>query len=86
MSSKSTPWSEKLSRLWQPKRGLFWLMLVFNAMSSVLAWVLHWMQPTGSILIVLTLLTLGNAGMGWWLLTVLWRDSAPLERGEKNHV
>lgn len=65
-----------LRRVWQPRRGLFWLMLAFNALSSVLAWVLHLLQPTGGLLVGLTLLALANAAMGWWLLSILWRESA----------
>ena len=65
-----------LRRVWQPRRGLFWLMLAFNALSSVLAWALHLLQPAGGLLVVLTLLALANAGMGWWLLSILWRESA----------
>jgi hypothetical protein len=65
-------------RIWQPQRGLFWLMLVFNALSSALAWALHLLQPTGGLLVLLTLFALANAAMGWWLLAILWRtDSTP---------
>ena len=63
-------------RVWQPQRGLFWLMLAFNALSSALAWALHLLQPTGGLLVLLTLLALSNAVMGWWLLSLLWRTSA----------
>jgi len=63
-------------RVWQPQRGLFWLMLTFNALSSVLAWALHLLQPTGALLVLLTLLALSNAAMGWWLLSILWRTGA----------
>ena len=31
----------KWRRLWQPRSGLFWLMLVFNGLSSLCAWALR---------------------------------------------
>lgn len=67
-----------LRRLWQPQRGLFWLVVVFNALSSGLAWWLHLTQPSGLLLGVLTLLALSNALAGWWLLSILWREGATL--------
>ena len=73
-------------RVWQPQRGLFWLMLVFNALSSVLAWALHLLQPTGGLLVLLTLLALSNAVMGWWLLSILWRTGAEPPIQGDNHV
>ena len=75
-----------LSRLWQPRRGLFWLMLAFNAMGSVLGWALHLLQPTGGLLVLMTVLALGNAGMGWWLLAVLWREGAASPQGDRSDV
>ena len=85
MPLSPTPFRQSVGRIWQPKRGLFWLMLIFNVFSSVLAWALHLLQPAGGLLVVLTLLALGNAGMGWWLLAILWRTSADSTSGE-THV
>ena len=83
MPSNVHPLRRAIDRVWQPQRGLFWLMLAFNALSSGLAWWLHLVQPTGVLLVVLTLLALGNAGMGWWLLSILWRDGATVQsRGD----
>lgn len=61
-------------------------MLTFNALSSVLGWVLHLAQPTGILQIALTFLALANAAMGWWLLTVLWREGAAHSNGDQSHV
>ena len=80
------PLQRAFRRIWQPQRGLFWLMLVFNALSSVLAWTLHLLQPTGLVLVVITLLALTNAVMGWWLLAILWRTSADSSNPGDNHV
>lgn len=73
-------------RLWQPQRGLFWLMLAFNVLSSALAWTLHLMQPTGALLVLITLLALTNSVLGWWLLAVLWRTSADPSTSGDAHV
>jgi uncharacterized membrane protein HdeD (DUF308 family) len=73
-------------RIWQPRRGLFWLMVAFNALSSLLGWTLHLAQPTGGLLVVLTLFALGNALMGWWLLLILWREGAAVTEGDPFHV
>jgi hypothetical protein len=75
-----------LQRLWQPGRAAFWLMLAFNGLSSVLAWTLHLAQPTGMLLIVLTILALANAAMGVWMLTLLWRQGAVSSQGNTHHV
>lgn len=76
-SRSDTPVQKAWRRIWQPQRGLFWLMLAFNALSSVLAWTLHLRQPTGGLLVLLTLLALSNTVMGWWLLAILWRTNPP---------
>lgn len=65
-------WQSRLKRLWQPHNPLFWLMILFNGLSSVLAWVLHLAQPQGAGLVILTLFALGNALAGMGLLWHLW--------------
>lgn len=64
-------------RVWQPRRGLFWLMLAFNALSSLLAWYVHLSDPPLALRWVLSLLALTNAGLGWWMLARLWREPPP---------
>ena len=86
MPSSSNPLRQAVGRVWQPQRGLFWLMLTFNVLSSVLAWTLHLLQPTGGLLVLLTLLALSNAAMGWWLLAILWRTSADPSIPGETHV
>ncbi|OAD40482.1 hypothetical protein LPB72_16370 [Hydrogenophaga crassostreae] len=61
-------------------------MLAFNALSSGLAWWLHLAQPSGTLLVVVTLLALTNTLIGWWLLLILWREGADTNSGEKKHV
>lgn len=86
MPSQHHPLRRSLRRVWQPHRGLFWLMLAFNGLSSVLGWTLHLAQPTGAVLVLLTVFALANALMGWWLLSILWREGAGTFSGEKSHV
>ncbi len=84
MTDTHPPHARSLRQLWQPRRGLFWLVLAFNALSSVLAWYLHLSEPALWLRWVLSLLALANAGMGWWLLLRLWRESpadVPSPRG-----
>ncbi|MDP2262836.1 MAG: hypothetical protein Q8K24_06735 [Hydrogenophaga sp.] len=69
--------SRSLHRLWQPRRGLFWLVLAFNALSSLLAWYVHLTDPPTALRWVLSLLALTNAGLGWWMLVRLWRETPP---------
>lgn len=76
MQSESR-WMGRLKRVWQPRNPLFWLMLAFNGLSSVMAWVLHLAPPTGAMLWGLTVLALGNALAGMGLLWRLWTDAPP---------
>ncbi|MDZ4237216.1 MAG: hypothetical protein U1A81_03600 [Hydrogenophaga sp.] len=64
-----------VQRLWQPRKPLFWLVVIFNMLSSAMAWGLHLAQPEGAVLVVLPLLALANTGMGWWLLWRLWNET-----------
>ncbi len=77
MLSYESALQRAITRLWQPRRVLFWLVLAFNALSSLLAWSLHLLKPGGSLLVVLAVLALANAAMGWWMLALLWREGAP---------
>lgn len=59
-----------LGRLWQPRRGLFWLMVLANLLSSFWGWLLRsdTLSPLG--LAVVAVLALGNVVAGMWLA---WR-------------
>jgi 4-hydroxybenzoate polyprenyltransferase len=71
----ATSLTSSLRRLWQPHKPLFWLVVVFNVLSSAMAWGLHLARPEGVVLLLLTLLALANTGMGWWLLWRLWGET-----------
>lgn len=70
-------WQSRLKRLWQPRNPLFWLMVAFNLLSSTMAWFVHLVQPTGAVLLVVTLLALVNALAGMGLLWRLWVETTP---------
>ena len=60
----------KITRLYQPRNPLFWMMVVLNLMSAVLGWLTH-TQPLGVLASVLVAgFALGNAVLGAWLA---WR-------------
>lgn len=65
-----------LKRIWQPCRGMFWLMVALNATSSLLVWYVHLAQPADAIRWTLSLLALCDAVLGWWLALRLWREGA----------
>jgi hypothetical protein len=60
----------KLSRLFQPRNPLFWLMVALNVLSSALVWIVH-NQPLSLLgMLVVAGFALGNGVLGTWLA---WR-------------
>ena len=60
----------KITRLFQPRNPAFWLMLILNVLSLLLAWVIEHRRPNGMGLFVVAVLAIGNALWGLWLA---WR-------------
>ena len=60
----------KLSRLFQPRNPLFWIMLALNGLSAALAWIVHNRSLNGWGLAIVLTFTLGNAVLGAYLA---WR-------------
>jgi hypothetical protein len=60
----------KLSRLWQPRRGLFWVMVTFNMLSSLGAWALRSLPLEGVVFAAVAVLSLLNCAGGLW---AAWR-------------
>lgn len=54
----------KLSRLWQPRRGLFWVMVAFNGLSSLGAWALRALPLQGALFAGVAVLSLLNCAGG----------------------
>ena len=60
----------KISRLYQPRNPLFWMMVVLNLLSTALVWLTQ-TTPLGTLgLIVVAVFALGNAVLGAFLA---WR-------------
>lgn len=72
----------KLSRLFQPRNPLFWLMLALNALSPALAWVARNRSLNGWGVLLFSLLAVGNALLGLWLAWRLLREDPPAGVGE----
>ena len=60
----------KLSRLWQPDKPLFWLMLAFNVLSSLCAWAMRALPLCAPVLWLVGMVALGNVALG---LLAAWR-------------
>ena len=66
-----------LRRLWQPRRGMFWLMLAFNGLSSLCAWALRTLPLSAAGLILLALVALLNVAFGLLAAWQLLREEPP---------
>jgi hypothetical protein len=64
----------KLARLWQPRNPAFWLMIVLNLLSTLLAWVARNYSLTPTAALVVAGFAVGNAVIGLRLMWVLMRD------------
>lgn len=69
----------KLSRLFQPHNPLFWLMVLLNALSSGLSYLLHTRELDTAATVVLALFALANAVIGIGLAIRLMREE-PVSR------
>jgi len=67
----------KLSRLFQPRNPLFWLMLLLNVLSAALAWMIQYRPLNGWASLVVGIFAVGNAVIGSWLIWRLLRDESP---------
>jgi hypothetical protein len=64
-----TGW-RRLRRLWQPQRGLFWVMLAFNALGSACAWAVNLLELNAAGLLLFATVALTNSGAG---LLAAWK-------------
>ncbi len=64
----------KLSRLFQPRNPLFWIMLALNGLSPVLAWIVHNRPLNAWGVLVISSFAIINAVIGAWLAWRLLRD------------
>ncbi|MCF8176345.1 MAG: hypothetical protein K9K30_13985 [Burkholderiaceae bacterium] len=68
----------KLSRLYQPRNPAFWLMMVFNLLSTVLAWIARNYALTTFAALLIAGMAVGNAVLGIRLMLVLMREEPPV--------
>ena len=68
----------QLKRLWQPRRGLFWMMLAFNALSSLCSWALRALPLNTAGLLLLGAIALLNVGFGLVAAWQLLREPPPV--------
>lgn len=81
-----------LRRIFQPRNPRFWLLVVLNTLSALLAWVLRTQPLPVGVMLLLAAVALVNAALGTWLMWVLWRENPPTSRTtppvptESNHA
>ena len=61
---------ENLRRLWQPRKGLFWMMLGFNALSSLCTWAMRALPLNTFGLLLIGAVALLNVAFG---LLAAWK-------------
>ena len=67
----------KLSRLWQPRRLLFWQMLLFNVLSSICTFAMRALPLNTLGLLLVGTVALLNVGFGLVAAWALIRDEPP---------
>ncbi len=61
---------ENLRRLWQPRKGLFWMMVGFNALSSLCTWAMRALPLNTIGLLLIGAIALLNVAFG---LLAAWK-------------
>ena len=61
---------ENLRRLWQPRKGLFWIMLGFNVLSSLCTWAMRALPLNTVGLLLIGAIALLNVAFG---LLAAWK-------------
>jgi hypothetical protein len=64
----------KFSRLFQPRNPLFWLIMMLNVLTAMLAWVAQTKPLDGFGLLLVGSFALCNMLLGMWLTWRLARD------------
>ena len=64
----------KLARLWQPRNPAFWLMIILNLLSTLLAWIARSYPLAQAAALIVTVFAVGNALIGLRLMWVLMRE------------
>lgn len=72
----------KWRRLWQPRNPLFWVVVVLNALSTLLAWVVRTYPLPPTLAVAVAVFAVGNAVLGLWLIWALVKT--PTDQGKQN--
>ena len=64
----------KFSRLFQPRKPAFWLMVVLNLLSTALAWVARSYELAPAAAVAVAVLAVVNAVIGLRLMVGLMRE------------
>jgi hypothetical protein len=64
----------KLSRIYQPRNPLFWLMVMLNLLSTALAWIGRSYELAPLPATIVAAMAVGNAVIGLYLTIRLIRD------------
>ncbi len=64
-----------ISRFIQPRSPYFWLMVMFNALTGLLAWVTQTMPLPGFLKVMIAVLAIGNGVLGYWALRLMLRTT-----------
>lgn len=67
----------KLARLWQPRNPAFWLMIVLNLLSTLLAWIARSYELAPAAALLVAGFAVANALIGLRLMWVLMRENPP---------
>jgi hypothetical protein len=67
----------KLARLWQPRRLLFWQMVLFNVLSSLCGWALRALPLNTVGLLLVGSVALLNVAFGLVAMWALLREEPP---------
>jgi hypothetical protein len=69
--------SVQWKRLWQPRNPMFWMMVGFNALSSVCTWAMRALPLNTAGLLLLAFVALLNVGCGLLAAWTLLRHEPP---------
>ncbi len=69
--------SLKLRRLWQPTRSMFWMMVMFNVLSSLCTYAMRALPLNTLGLVLVGTVALLNVGCGLLAAWALMREEPP---------
>jgi hypothetical protein len=70
----------KLTRLFQPRNPLFWIVTALHALTMALAWMLHNRPLSTFGLLLVGGFALSNAVLGMWLTWRMVQDAPAIDK------